>query len=251
MLPVRDSDLRWLHHGAVVDWAAILSKSPRKLYSQYGEEGVIDQLFATLGTTNKFLVDIGAGDGFRFSNTRDLLEHGWTGALFDRTHQTDRVHREHITAENVCGILTKHDVPNAFDFLSIDIDGVDWYVLRALLGGGYRPRVFVCEINTDLPEYPPVTVGYDPEFKFSSCNYFGASLGAFEVLGAAHGFKCIYVHGINVFFVSEDLVSKPSKPTRKVSSPEVLPNPVRPQMKAVLAWGADPLNRPWYEIGYR
>lgn len=231
-----------------MDWTDILSKSARTIYSQYGEEGVIDRLFRDLGTTNKFLVDIGAGDGFRFSNTRHLLEQGWTGALFDRAHQTESVHREHITAENVCAVLLKHNVPPAFDFLSIDIDGVDWYVLRAVLGGGYRPRVFVCEINTDLPPYPPVTVGYDPAFTFSSCSYFGASLGAFEVLGAAHRFTCLYVHGINAFFVSEDLVSAPP-PQRVAKTVQVLPSPVMPQMKPVAAWGPDPLKRPWYEIG--
>ncbi len=223
------------------DWTDLLSKSARKVHSQYGEEGVIDRLFSTLGTTNKFLVDIGAHDGSRFSNTRHLVEQGWKGALFDRAHQTERVHREHITAENVCSVLLKHNVPHAFDFLSIDIDGVDWYVLRALLRGGYRPRIFVCEINSDLPAYPPVTVEYDPEFKFSSCNYFGASLGAFEVLGAAHRFKCLYVHGINAFFASDDLVPGPvRRPPHRSRG--------RREFEEVLAWGADPLQRPWYKI---
>ena len=212
-------------------WTDILSQSARKGYSQFGEEGVIDRIFATLGTTNKFLVDIGAGDGFRFSNTRNLLEHGWTGALFDRAHQTDQVRREHITAEHVCDVLLESDVPVDFDFLSIDIDGIDWYVLRSLLRG-YRPRIFVCEINTNLPAYPPVTVEYDPEFKFSSCNYYGASLGAFEVLGAANGFECLYVHGINAFFASKDLVS----------------DPVQPEFDPAPAWGPDPLDRTWYKI---
>ena len=216
------------------EWTDMLSKSARKGYSQYGEEGVIERIFTTLGTTNKFLVDIGAGDGIRFSNTRHLLEQGWDGVLFDRAHQTEWVHREHIAAENVCGVLMKHNVPYDFDFLSLDIDGVDWYVLRALLRGGYRPRVFVCEINTDLPAYPPVAVAYDPEFKFSACSYFGASLGAFEVLGAAHKYQCFYLHGINAFFVSQDLVS--ARAHRRAFQPAP-------------AWGPDPLNRPWYEIG--
>ncbi len=215
-----------------MDWADILSKSLRKVYSQNGEEGLIDRLFDSLGTTNKVLVDIGAGDGFKFSNTRSLLEQGWSGSLFDSAHENESVRREHITAENVCDVLLKHKVPYAFDFLSLDIDGVDWYVLRALLRGGFRPRIFVCEINTDLPAYPPVAVVYDPKFKFSSCNYFGASLGAFQVLGSAHRFTCVYVHGINAFFASEELVSTPG----------------RCRFHPAPAWGPDPLKRPWYEI---
>ena len=45
------------------DFLQNLNKNPFKKYSQYGEEGIIIEIFKNIGTTNKFLVDFGAGDG--------------------------------------------------------------------------------------------------------------------------------------------------------------------------------------------
>jgi len=214
-------------------WSNVLAASTRKVYSQYGEDGVIQRIFADLGTTNRYLVDIGAGDGFKLSNTKILLEAGWHGARFDVAYGAD-VFQERITAENVCDVLAKYNVPGEFDFLSLDIDGIDWYVLRAILRS-YRPRVFVCEVNPTIPAEPPVTIAYDPAFVFPQCAYFGASLGAFHRLGTVHGYTLVYVHEcINAFFVRNDL----------------LPSGVKLSInfKTRASWGPDRLKRPWHLI---
>lgn len=215
-------------------WSDDLAAAAAKGYSQYGEEGVIARLFADLGTTNRCLVDIGAGDGRALSNTQALIDAGWHGARFDCAYDAAGVVRARITAENVCDVLAKHNVPGEPDFLSLDIDGVDWWVLRAVLRA-YQPRAFICEINPSLARLPAVTVPYDPGFTFSSCIHFGASLGAFEALGAAYGYACVYVHeAINAVFVRRDL----------------LPPGVRLSVAFAprQSWPPDPHGRPWHLI---
>lgn len=210
-----------------------LSAYRRKVYSQTGEEGILEAIFAAVGTTNRFLVDIGAGDGTTLSNTRLLLESGWHGARFDANYG-DGVLQERITAENICDVLAKYGVPNEPDLLSLDIDGIDWYVLRSLLGV-YSPRVFVCEINGQLPEEPAVTIVYNPVHAFDETRYYGASLGAFRRLASRHGYACVCVHGaLNAFFV-----------LRKLLPPGVSP---AVGVEPINGWPVDPQNRPWYQI---
>ena len=208
---------------------------PRKVYSQTGEEGVLEGIFANVGEGDRCLVDVGAGDGRTLSNTRWLLERGWHGARFDAAHAGD-VHQERITAENVAAIFLKYGVPSIFDLLSLDIDGLDWWVLRALLRAGYQPRVVCCEINPELPEEPPVAVEYHPEFTFRETRYFGASLGAYRRLMAAHGYRLVHLQaGMNAFFIKQELV--PADAVIEVG--DFAPRAV---------WGPDPAGRPWHAL---
>ena len=213
-------------------WLDTLIGSERKVYSQCGEEGVILAILAAIGPGDRFLVDVGAGDGATLSNTKLLIDAGWHGPRFDGAYGGD-VHQEYITAENIVDLLVKHEVPHEPDFLSLDIDGVDWYVLRAILRA-YRPRMFVCEINNSLPIYPAVAVAYDPGFRFSQCDYFGASLGAYHDLATHHGYQLVHCMPWNAFFVRRDLLPAGGEPR--------------------LAWGpcpgwpVDPLRRPWVPI---
>ena len=55
----------------------------RKIYSQNGEDGILNFIFSKIGTTNKFCVEIGSGD-VAMCNTRFLLENGWNGILIDK-----------------------------------------------------------------------------------------------------------------------------------------------------------------------
>jgi hypothetical protein len=206
----------------------------RRVYSQYGEEGVLEGLFANIGVTNRCLIDIGAGDGIALSNTRLFLEQGWHGARFDVAYAAD-VHQERITAENICDVLAKYNVSYEPDLLSLDIDGVDWYVLRTLLRGGYHPRVICCEINGTLPEEPSVVIAYDPAHTFDETNYYGASLGAYRRLCEAHGYRLVWVHvAANAFFVAKELV-----PPTAVVEWEFVPAP---------HWPTDPRGRPWHRL---
>lgn len=212
-------------------WVEELTNAARQVYSQTGEEGVLEAIFAAVGETNRHLVDIGAGDGTALSNTRLFLEQGWHGARFDAAYAGD-VSQARITAENVCDVLAKYNTPGEFDLLSLDIDGIDWYVLRALLRGGYAPRVIVCEVNNALPPEPAQAIAYDPAFVFGNNAYFGATVAAYRLLGEAHGYVLAHVRHFNAFLVRADLV----------------PADAAPQLNHVIYSGWPPDPRPWVQI---
>ena len=116
---------------------------------------------------------------------------------------------------------------------SLDIDGIDWYVLRSLLRV-YAPRVFVCEINNTYPADPPHAVVYDPAMGPQTSDYFGATLGAYRRLAEFRGYLLVHCLPWNAFFVRRELLPEGIVP-RVLWAP-------RP------SWPRDPLYRPWQPI---
>jgi len=79
----------------------------RKICSQQGEDGIIEFIFYTIGTTNKFYVEIGVGNGTE-CNTRYLFEKkGWTGIMIDAMHKSRFIKKELVSAENINDLFRK------------------------------------------------------------------------------------------------------------------------------------------------
>ena len=178
----------------------------KKIYSQNGEDGILEFIFNSIGTTNKFFVELGVGDGLE-CNSRYLLEKGWNGIMIDAvTNNQSAIKKEFITAENVNDILEKYDIPRIFDLLSIDIDYNTYWIWKAI--SHYIPRVVVIEYNSSVPYNESLVVKYDPVAKWDGTNYFGASLLALFHLGNSMGYTLVGCDskGINAFFVKNDLL---------------------------------------------
>lgn len=98
------------------------------------------------------------------------------------------------------------------DLLSIDIDGNDYWVWKAMTA--IRPRVVVIEYNSSFGPDRSVTVAYDPSFrryeKHPSGLYYGASLQALNKLAAQKGYFLAGCDsaGVNAFFVRDDLADR-------------------------------------------
>jgi tetratricopeptide (TPR) repeat protein len=185
-----------------------LQTAERKVYSQNGEDGVIESLFAELGTTNKFFVEFGCDNGWE-CNGAYLLEQDWTGLQMDSrgrsTNPRCTIYQEFITAENVNDVFRKHNVPAEFDLLSIDIDGNDFWVWQQITT---RPRVVVIEYNASMPPNERSSIAYDPKFVWNGSDYLGASLLALKELGQRKGYTLVYCEraGVNAFFVANELL---------------------------------------------
>src|ERR1700733_14484054 len=54
-----------------------------KCYSQNSEDGILLYIFSLIGTTNKVVVEICAGAGVECNAANLIINHGWTGILFD------------------------------------------------------------------------------------------------------------------------------------------------------------------------
>jgi hypothetical protein len=175
----------------------------KKIYSQNGEDGIIQAIFKKIGTTNKYFVEFGVENG-KECNTRYLMEkNGWKGLLMDEKNENKNVKKEFITAENVNELFKKYGVPKEFDLLSIDVDGNDYWIWRAL-GGAWRPRVVVIEYNSKYKPPKSVSIEYEPNFQWDGTDYIGASLSALAKLGEEKGYKLVGCDntGLNAFFVN-------------------------------------------------
>ena len=197
-----------------------------KVYSQHGEDGVIAYLFSKIGATNRRFIEFGVEDG-RECNTANLSLHfGWSGLLiegdadsaararayYNRVLRSDRdrvqVAHSFITAENINTLFEAHGMAGEIDFLSVDIDGADYWVWKAITV--VAPRVVCVEYNSSFGPERSVTVAYDPAFEryryHPSGLYYGASLTALTKLAREKGYILAGCEsqGVNAFFVRAD-----------------------------------------------
>ncbi len=198
-----------------------LTKYEFQVYSQNGEDGIIQEIFTRIGTTNKFFVEFGVQNGLE-CNSLFLLLKDWKGCWLDCEEGNIKAIRQKfgflinkkrlsvkkafISAENIEELFYSLEIPKEFDLLSIDIDGNDYWIWNSIKN--YSPRVVVIEYNAMFK--PPVEfiVKYEANKIFSSTIHFGASLKSMEILGLGKGYKLVgcNFNGVNAFFIREDLV---------------------------------------------
>lgn len=198
-------------------------------FSQNGEDGILHYIFSLIGTASKKAVEICAGNG-KESNTANLIiNHGFAALLFDgdeKNIKTATEFYEHnkdtfifppkivhawITAENINDLITQNGFTGEIDLLSLDIDGMDYWILKAIKV--CTPRVIVLEYHEEFG-FEPVTVPYDANFRRGKeMRYFGASLPAFVKSLKAKGYRLVGANRqkFNAFFLSTD------------TAPDVLP----------------------------
>lgn len=188
-----------------------LNRFERRIYSQNGEDGLLLYIFKKISPTNHFFVELGAGDG-QECNTRYLKRLGWTGLQID-AQTTPGIKAHFLTTENIVPLFKKYRVPRTFDLLSIDLDGNDYWLWRALKN--YHPRVVIIEYNASLPYQQDLTIPYDPNFNWDGTTFFGASLGALVKLGRTLGYQLVATNktGANAFFVTQELARQHFKPS--------------------------------------
>ena len=121
-----------------------------------------------------------------------------------------------VTAENINEVLATSGFEGEIDVLSQDIDGNDYWVLKAL--EVVQPRLIVAEYNVFFGPERNVTIPYDPNYNrwqaHESGFYFGASLGALTKLAESKGYvlvACVSSGG-NAFFVRRDLAASAGIP---------------------------------------
>ena len=195
------------------------------VYSQFGEDGILDWLVAQLPISRPQFVEFGVGN-YLEANTRFLLKHrNWRGLVLEgsafdvATIKTDDVYWAHdltaidafITAENISSIIKKAGFDGPIGLLSVDIDGNDYWVLRELLW--LRPDLIICEYNAVLGDLHPTTIPYQPGFDRrtvagASRLYYGASIQAFVSLLNGYTLAGSNTAGNNAFFVRNDLFAQ-------------------------------------------
>lgn len=195
-----------------------------KVYSQSDEDGIIDEIFKRIGTTNKVFVEFGVEVGLE-CNTRYLLEQGWTGLWIEANpdyipavhhHFKQAIESGHlkvihakVTAENINNLISSGGISGEIDLLSIDIDSNDYHVWRAI--DVVNPRVCCIEHNCSFPPPQEYIMAYDPDFQwFGQTSNYGASIVAMEKLAKTKGMTLVGcgLYSPNGFYVRNDLINK-------------------------------------------
>ncbi len=211
-----------LHKNPKYDNPKKLNRYEFKVFSQAGEDGIISEIFNRIGTTNKFFVEFGVGNGLE-NNSAYLLVKGWQGYWIEGSERFCKSIRQSfkdlianqqltlkntfITAANIEDLFREGNVPTELDLLSIDIDGNDYWVWQAITN--YRPRVVIVEYNAIYPPESSWVMQYNPSHQWKYNSHVGSSLKALEKLGHQQGYKLVgcSFSGVNAFFVREDLLA--------------------------------------------
>lgn len=181
-----------------------------KCWSQNGEDLIIEQWIEKIPGITPVAVEFGAGNGYKRSNIRRLGEmHGWRLVQWD-AKASGPVAAEIVTAENIQNLLEKYSVPAEFGVLSIDIDGMDYWVWDAIdswPGGDHFPSIVCIEYNSNFPHGVSVTLPYNPFHRWDGSANFGASFTALCKLAEEKGYTLVAeVAGVNLIFVQSECV---------------------------------------------
>ncbi len=195
-----------------------------QVYSQWGEDGIIEWLLRNVRVERQVFVEFGV-QNYEESNTRFLLvNRNWSGLILDGSAEhmayvrRDPIYWRHnlkavnafITRENINDLLHDAGINGEIGLLSVDIDGVDYWVWEAITA--VFPAIVVAEYNSLFGADRAVTVPYDATFQRSTAHhsnlYYGASLSALVGLGRRKGYAFVASNraGNNAFFVRRDLL---------------------------------------------
>ena len=219
-----------------------------KVFSQNDEDGIIQEIFNRIGTTSKEFVEFGVDIGLE-CNSHYLLHRGWHGLWIEGNrgfcNQIEnkfkpvikdgrlKLVNAFITRENIEELIIKnrnsHNEASSPDFLSIDVDGNDWYVWNAI--DSIKPRLVCIEYNGKFPPDYSWKQAYNSKHIWDKTDWQGASLKALELLGREKGYVLVgtNLNGANAFFVRKDLYSEDK--FLNCNTAEELYNPYRSNLR--------------------
>jgi hypothetical protein len=192
-----------------------------KIFSQWGDDGIIQYLITHLAPLEKSFLEFGVAD-YSESNTRFLLfNNNWSGVIFDSSRNNINKIRNsnyywkydltarHVfaTTENINQEILESGLSGPIGLLHIDIDGNDYWIWQAL--DVIDPVIVIMEYNSVFGERQALTIPYRPDFDRHRAHYsglyFGASLSALYKLARDKGYVFVGSNsaGNNAYFVKQ------------------------------------------------
>jgi hypothetical protein len=187
----------------------------KNIYTQCGEDGIIEQLFKDLKITSGIVVEFGAWDGLCISNVLNLWKNKKFKAILIECDMEKYKNLDHICGkidsieclnyfvnpdanhkDSLDNILTKSKfkvTSSNLALVSIDVDTCDYYIFESM--AKYLPKVIVIETNTN----------YGPTEEYVSNN--GSSLRSITELAEKKGYTLV-CHTGNAFYIRNDLIEK-------------------------------------------
>ena len=197
-----------------------------KIFSQSGEDGIIQFLVNNVEIKNKIFIEFGVQD-YMESNTRFLMmNNNWSGLVMDGSEKNIRkliscswfwqydleARAVFIDKDNINELVSSPKYTD-IGILSIDIDGNDYHILKQIDIKKLNPSILILEYNSVFGVDRKITVPYDKTFVRTKVHYsnlyFGASLPALTDLANSLGYALVGCNSIgsNAFYVRRDLLN--------------------------------------------
>ena len=195
-------------------------KTLKDFWTFHDEHLVLDEFSELIESeskdTEKWFIDIGAGDGVDASNTFNLVQNKYKGHMLEvddskfaklATIYQDfpdvQLYKTKITPNNVVDLLSSFNLPNKVDVLNLDIDSYDFEVLEKILPK-FKFKFLILEINPLFPKSIDFSVTYDEAFEWESNQFQGASLSMFYKLLKKHNYSCVHINGAFLLALDSD-----------------------------------------------
>jgi hypothetical protein len=154
-----------------------------KVFSQWGEDGILQHLTQLIPIKNKTFIEFGVEDFFE-SNCRFLLmKDDWKGFVIDGSESNiARLKASYffwkhdlnaktafVTKDTIDRLLQESGFEQDLGILSIDVDGVDYFVFDSIVS--YKPRILILEFNSVFGPERKITVPYRADFYRTKAHY--------------------------------------------------------------------------------
>jgi len=196
-----------------------LTSCDYKKYSEQYQDSILEKIFNNITLSkNRFFVEFGSnGSKLGGGNTAYLREKfGMDGLLMDGSklpygfeNKEDFERKiEFTTAENINMTFEKYNVPESIDFLSIDVDGEDYWIMKNLNIEKYRPSVICIETNWHIHPDLKIVQRHNPKHIWQGSYYFGCSSSAILELLNKKDYSMVAYTGPDCIFVHNDEIKK-------------------------------------------
>lgn len=192
-------------------------------FSQNGEDGILDYLTRKIKDPNRYFIEIGSYDGIECNSAYLAIAQKYNGLMIEGDKKLAGIAakmmpylnlgcvcvNKFITRENAEGLSGKAQYKNP-DVFSLDIDGVDYYIVEKVFEEGFQPKIFVVEYNSVYGPDQSLTIDYQEEFDYFKADpsrlYYGVGVAVWKKFFAKHGYEFVTVdsRGVNAFFVKKD-----------------------------------------------
>lgn len=194
-----------------------LNTFERKITSQFGEDGIIEEIFKNIGFASKVFLEFGGQNGPLSNTEYMMIKYNVKGIFIEADHESccklakymskydAKIIESFVDGEGnntLENILQKNNIAFDIDMVSIDIDGNDYWILNSL--DKLKPRLIICEYNSTIPSHIDI---YQP-YKHGEWWSFGSSIKSITRIAEQKGYTLVATTLVNAFFVRNDLIDK-------------------------------------------
>lgn len=200
-----------------------------KIFSQFGDDGIIQWLINNIEIDNEFFIEFGV-ENYKEANTKFLMfNNNWNGFVMDGSNNNiENLKKQDyfwkynliakdvfITKDNINNLLLEQNINPNIGLLHIDLDGNDYYIFDEI--NCINPNILILEYNSLFGIDREISVPYREDFNRTKAHYsnlfFGASLKALHSLAYKKGFIFIGCNqaGNNAYFIRKDKINSKIK----------------------------------------